>query len=508
MQKSRETWNTHTGMILAMIGTEVGLGNIWRFPYLVGSHGGGSFLIPYLILLLGVALFGMISEWVIGRHTRRDPIGAFERIGFPRGRAVGAWGVAGPFFLYAYYAVITSWVIFFVIASVCRLYYGIDTMEFFLKFLSSPWIFVIHAGVVCITSTILAMGVKRGIERACKFMIPTLFILLILVVIRSLTLPGAAAGVEFFMKPRWEYLIDPATWIAALGQIFFTLSLGMGAMIIYGSYLKDGWGIPRNAIAVALGNTSSSLLAGFAIFPAAFALGMGNAVAGESSIGLTFLVLPELFQKMPAGQFFGGIFFLLLTFGAITSAISIQEPSVAWLDEELGWPRKKSALVTGVILWLLGLPFLINGFVTGGLGDKLALLDKMDVIIGQLALPIYGLISIIAVGWFMKEKGFEEINKNAVLKLGRRGMAWLKYAVPAFVFLLFLITLLQTLQARVSGFPHLIPDTRPVEFIPTGIDLSTILMMLTMCIIIWGGFIYFTCKVLVTERGKENRREG
>ena len=503
MDNKREMWGTHMGMILAMIGTEVGLGNIWRFPYLAGKHGGGSFLIPYIVLLFGVALFGMMSEWVVGRHTRREPIGAFERIKFPFGREVGAWGVAGPFFLYAYYVVITSWVIFFVFASIFRLYYGVNTMEFFLNFLTSPWIFIIHAAVVVITSSILAMGVRKGIERACKFMIPALFILLIIIVVRSLTLPGASAGVEFFMKPRWEYLLDPATWIAALGQIFFTLSLGMGAMIIYGSYLKDSWGIPRNAIAVSLGNTSSSLLAGFAIFPAAFALGMGNEVAGESSIGLTFLVLPELFQKMPAGWFFGGLFFLLLTFGAISSAISIQEPSIAWLDEELGWKRKKSALVTGVILWLLGLPFIINGFVQGGLGDKLALLDKMDVIIGQLALPIYGLVAIIGVGWVMKDKGFNEINKNAVMKIGNWGRNWLKYVVPIFVFLLFLFTLIKTLQDRVAGFPAILPDVQPLKFLPSGIDFSTVIMMLIICTIIWGGFIYFTYKVLLTERDKK-----
>ncbi|MFQ5901854.1 MAG: sodium-dependent transporter [Thermodesulfobacteriota bacterium] len=506
MDGKKEKWGTHVGMMLAMIGTEVGLGNIWRFPYLVGRYGGGSFLIPYLILLLVVALFGMMSEWVIGRHTRKDPMGAFEGIGFPFGREIGAWGVAGPFFLYAYYVVITSWVVFFVIASVFKLYYGVDTMEFFLSFLSSPWIFVIHAGVVVITSAILAMGVKKGIESACKVMIPALFILLIMVVVRSLTLPGAVDGIEFFMKPRWEYLLDPNTWIAALGQVFFTLSLGMGAMIIYGSYLRDRWGIPRNAIAVSLGNTSSSLLAGFAIFPAAFALGMGDTVAGKSSIGLTFLVLPELFQKMPAGWLFGGLFFLLLTFGALTSAISIQEPSIAWLDEELGWHRKKSAVITGIILWFLGLPFIINGFVKGGLGDKLALLDKMDVIIGQLALPVYGMLAIIAVGWVMKGKGFSEINKNARLKLGSWGKPWLKFVVPSFVFLLFLLTFVKTLQDRITNFPKIIPDTKPLAFVPTGIDISTIVMLITMCTMIWGGFIYFTYKALLTERDKEKEK--
>ena len=501
MNKERETWNTHIGMILAMIGTEVGLGNIWRFPYLAGKYGGGAFLIPYLVILFGIGIFAMMAEWVIGRHTRREPLGAFQKIKFPFGRDVGAWGVIGPFFLYAYYIVITSWVIFFVAASFGRLYFGVDTEEFFLKFLSSPWIFVVHILAVTITSFILALGVQRGIEKACQFMIPTLFILLIVVAIRSVTLPGASQGIEFYMRPRWSGLLNPATWIAALGQVFFTLSLGMGAMLIYGSYLKEGWGIPANSIACALGNTSSSILAGFAIFPAAFALGFGQAVSGSQSIGLTFIIFPKIFEKMPAGWLFGGLFFILLTFGALSSAISIQEPSIAWLKDEVGWSRKKSAFLTGLLLWVMGLPFIANGYVKGGLGRKLALLSKMDIIIGQLALPFFGLLCIIAVGWFMKEKGFQEINKNARLKLGKWAKGWIKFVVPAVTILIFLSILIDKLQ-ELGIIRKILPEGSEFQFIPKGIDLSTIIMIIVVCGLIWGGFIFSTIRVIQVEREK------
>ncbi|GAI06565.1 unnamed protein product, partial [marine sediment metagenome] len=183
-----------------------------------------------------------------------------------------------------------------------------------------------------------------------------------------------------------------------------------------------------------------------AIFPAAFALGLGPMVSGKESIGLTFCVLPKVFEQMPIGWFFGGLFFILLAFGALSSAISIQEPSIAWLKDEVGWSRKKGALITGIILWLMGIPFILNGFLAGGLGKKLALLGKMDIVIGQLALPAFGFLSIIAVGWFMGKKGYEEINKGARHKIGRWIMPWLRWVVPIFISLLFFLTLIRVLQ--------------------------------------------------------------
>ena len=354
---------------------------------------------------------------------------------------------------------------------------------------------------VVITSAILAMGVRKGIERACKFMIPALFILLIIVAVRSLTLPGAGVGVEFYMRPRWEGLLNPETWIAALGQVFFTLSLGMGAMMMYGSYLKDEWGIPSNAIAVTLGNTSSSILAGFAIFPAAFALGFGNIVSGNESIGLTFFILPKVFEVMPGGHLFGGIFFILLTFGALSSAISIQEPSIAWFKDEVGWSRPKSAAITGFILWIMGLPFILNGFVTGSLGQKLALLSKMDLIIAQMAIPVFGLLSIIAVGHFMKDKGFRDINKNARMELGNWIKPWIKYVVPAFVFLIFLFNQIKVLQDA-GRIPTIIPE-KTVQFSSIGLTPITYVMIAAILLLFWGGFIYTTIRVLIIERRKE-----
>ena len=505
MNKVRETWKSHWGMIAAMIGTAIGLGNIWRFPYLCGKYGGATFLIPYIILLFGIAVFAMMCEWVLGRHTKRDPLGAFDKIKFPFGRDIGAWGVVGPLFLYSYYIVITSWVLFFVFASFEGLYFGKNTETFFTSFLGSKWIFVFHFLAVCITSGILALGVQKGIERACKIMIPTLFVLLLAVAIRSVTLPGAAEGIEFYMRPRWEGLLSIETWIAALGQVFFTLSLGMGAMLIYGSYMKDEWGIPMNAISVALGNTSASILAGFAIFPAAFALGFGTVVGSAKSIGLTFFVLPKVFEVMPGGHLFGGIFFVLLAFGAISSAISIQEPSIAWLKDEVGWSRKESALFTGLILWIIGLPFVLNGFVKGGLGAKLALLSKMDIIIGQLAIPIFGILAIIAVGYFMKDKGFDEMNKNARVKFSKTWMKfWIKAVVPIFVGLLFVLSLVRILQEN-NVIPKLIPTSEGIAFTSVGITPMTIFMIAFIVIIFWGGFIYSTVKVLTIEKDKKRR---
>lgn len=492
-------------MMMAMIGTAIGLGNIWRFPYLCGKYGGATFLIPYVILLLGVAMFAMMCEWVMGRHTRRDPLGAFDKIKFPFGRDIGAWGIIGPFFLFSYYIVITSWVLFFVFASFEGLYFGGDTQAFFTNFLSSKWIFVVHILSVIITSSILAMGVQKGIERACKIMIPGLFALLIIVAIRSVTLPGAGVGIEFYMRPRWEGLLSPEIWIAALGQVFFTLSLGMGAMLMYGSYLKDEWGIPSNALAVTLGNTSSSILAGFAIFPAAFALGFGHIVSGSESIGLTFFVLPKVFEVMPGGHLFGGLFFVLLTFGAFSSAISIQEPAIAWLKDEVGWSRRKAAAITGFILWIMGLPFILNGFVSGGLGEKLALLSKMDIVIAQMAIPIFGLLSIIAVGHFMKEKGFQELNKNARTKLGNWVKPWIKYVVPTFVFLIFLFSQIKILQDA-GRIPKIIPEAS-LKFTSVGLTPVTYIMLGLICLIFWGGFIYTTVRVLIIEKKKEKAKK-
>lgn len=505
MATKRETWKSHWGMIAAMIGTAIGLGNIWRFPYLCGKYGGATFLIPYVILLFGVAIFAMMCEWVLGRHTKREPLGAFDKIKFPFGRDIGAWGVVGPLFLYSYYIVITSWVIFFVIASFGGLYFGKDTTAYFSSFLGSKWIFLVHFAAVCITSGILAMGVQKGIERACKIMIPALFALLVIVAIRSVTLPGAQEGIEFYMRPRWEGLLIVETWFAALGQVFFTLSLGMGAMLIYGSYMKDEWGIPMNALSVTLGNTSASILAGFAIFPAAFALGFGKIVGGAESIGLTFFVLPKVFEVMPGGHIFGGLFFILLTFGAVSSAISIQEPGIAWIQHEVGWSRPKGAFFTGIILWIMGMPFILNGFVKNGLGAKLALLSKMDTIIGQLAIPVFGIIAIIAVGYFMGNRGFDEMNKNARVKLSKTWIKfWIKAVVPLFVALLFILSLLRILQDN-GAIPSIIPSAKAVEFTSVGITPMTVCMIIFVGVLFWGGFIFTTAKVLIIEKDKKKR---
>lgn len=500
----RETWRTHAGMVSAMLGTAIGLGNVWRFPYLCGKHGGGSFIVPYVILLVGVGIFAMMAEWALGRYTKRDPLGAFERVGFPAGRDVGAWGIIGPFFLNSYYCYVASWVLYYIFASLGGLYFGQDTAAFFTSFLGGKGVFVSHALVVASIVGILALGVQKGIERACKIMIPSLFVLLCVLVVRALTLPGAWKGVVYYMQPRWSETMKLVTWFDALGQIFFTLSLGMGAMLMYGSYLKDHWGIPRNAILCTLGNSSCSILAGFAIFPAAFALGLGLAIQGEQSIGLTFIVLPRLFAKMGGGAFFGALFFVLLLFGAISSALSIQEPMVAWLVDEARWPRGRASVVAGILLWALGLPYLLNGRSSGGIGEKLALMSKMDAVLNNVALPLFSLLCVIAVTWVLGRRGFEEINKNARLRLNRASQLWLKYVVP-----LFILVLLVLLLAQTAGMTARIPALTDKGHVPvdpasiTSVDAATKITITLVLLTVWGGCLWALVSAVVIERRKE-----
>ena len=228
-------------------------------------------------------------------------------------------------------------------------------------------------------------------------------------------------------------------------------------------------------------------------------------IGGSESIGLTFFVLPKVFEAMPGGHLFGGFFFILLAFGAISSAISIQEPAIAWLKDEAGWSRKKGALFTGIILWIMGLPFIFNGFIKGGISQKLALLSKMDIVIGQLAIPLFGIIAIIAVGYFMKNRGFDEMNKNARIKLSHTWLKpWIKAIVPIFVALLFIITLIQILQAN-KVLPQALPTAKDAAFTPIGITPLTIFTIIFICVLFWGGFIYTTIRVLTIEKDKKRR---
>jgi NSS family neurotransmitter:Na+ symporter len=309
-KKQRENWGSRIGFIMAAAGSAVGLGNIWRFPYLAGENGGSAFILIYLVFVLVIGLSIMISEFAVGRRTELAAVGAFKSIN-RNWTFAGVLGVLSAFFIMGFYPVVGGWSLAYVLKSFTGLLSNAAGIgDAFGAFIGNPveplvWMLIFLA----MNLVIVAKGIAGGIEKAGKVLMPTLFVLLVLVAARSLTLPGASAGVDFLFKPDFSK-VTGATFLAALGQAFFSLSLGMGCMITYGSYLNKSENLPQNALIVSVLDTGVALLAGLAIFPALFAFGMEPAVGA----GLVFVVVPQIFAAMGGiGTVFSAIFFVALS---------------------------------------------------------------------------------------------------------------------------------------------------------------------------------------------------
>ncbi len=400
---NREQWGSKIGFILAAAGSAIGLGNIWKFPYLAGENGGGAFVLIYLICIIIMGLPIMIAEIVIGRHTEKDPVGAFKIIaeGSKRWELVGYLGVATGFLILTYYCTVGGWTIGYVIKSVTGAISQMgDTKaaeSAFAEFVQNPYTMVFyHFIFIGITMLIVIGGVKKGIEKWNKILLPMLFIIVLVLIVRSNTLEGSSKGLLFYLKPDFSKITIKVI-IEAMGQCFFSLSLGMGAMITYGSYLKRDQRILNSALQIAGLDTLAAFLAGLAIFPAVFAVGM----TPDKGPGLTFNILPVVFAKMDFGAVFSTLFFLLLLIAAITSNISLLEVVVAYLTDEKGWSRKKAVLVFGILIFLLGIPaslsFGVMKDVTVFFG--LTYFDFMDTLTTTYMLPIGGLFIALCLGW-------------------------------------------------------------------------------------------------------------
>jgi NSS family neurotransmitter:Na+ symporter len=349
-ENGREQWGTRVGFIFAAVGSAVGLGNLWRFPHLTGSNGGAAFLIIYLIIIALIGITIMLSELAIGRATQLNAVGAFKKLS-KKWTFVGVMGVIAGFVILSYYSVIGGWSIGYMVRSLTGVFSG-DTAELFGSFVSNTWEPLIwHAVFMGLTIGIVYNGIKGGIERASKIMIPALFIMLIIIIVRSLTLPGAAEGVAFYLKPDFSK-VTGGTIMAALGQAFFSLSLGMGCMVTYGSYLSKKENLVSSSAIIPISDTLAAFLAGLAILPAVFAFGFDP----SSGPGLMFITLPAVFAQMPLGTFFGFLFFVLVTIAALTSAISLLEVCSAYVIDEWKWSRKKTTLIMGLVIFLLGIP--------------------------------------------------------------------------------------------------------------------------------------------------------
>ncbi len=399
MAGNRGRFGTRLGFVLAAAGSAVGLGNIWKFPYLAGEYGGAVFLVLYLGFVFTIGLSIMLAEFAIGRTTQRNPVGAFKALRGGPWVAVGGMGVFAGFFILSFYSVVGGWTVAYAVKSATGLLATQDVKALgsaFGGFIGDPVEPVVyHALFMALTIAVVARGVDIGIERACRVLMPMLFFLLVVLCVRSLTLPGAGAGIAFFLEPDFSK-INGAMITAALGQAFFSLSLGMGAMITYGSYISHQVNLPRAAFWVTLLDTFIAVMAGFLILPAVFAFGFDP----EAGPGLTFITLPAVFSQIPGGAFFGTLFFVLLAVAALTSAISLIEVVVAYLVDERGISRPRAAAGAGFVIFLLGIPSSLSlgvwsDFTIAGKG----IFDIMDYLASNLMLPAGGIFISLFAGW-------------------------------------------------------------------------------------------------------------
>lgn len=429
----REKWSSKVGLILAAAGSAIGLGNIWRFPYLTGENGGSAFIIIYLacVLLIGVSI--MIAEWSLGRRANLASSGAYKKFN-KSWTFAGSLGVLTAFLILGFYPVVGGWSLAYVFKSVTGLLSSPSIGDEFGKFVGGSvqplvWMLIYMA----INIIIVARGVNKGLERASKIMMPTLFVLFILVAIRSVTLPGAQAGLNFLFKPDWS-AVDGKTFLTALGQAFFSLSLGMGIMVTYGSYIPGDNKIPTSAGIVTLLDTSVALLAGIAIFPALFAFGMEP----EQGAGLVFAVVPAIFAEMgKLGPLFSVIFFTALSLAALTSSMSLLEVVVAYLMDERGLTRKKAVVGTGVILVIMNmLASLSMGLLSDFTIFGVVIFDFFDFITDKIFLAIGGMLVAIFVGWVMKKEDLrDELSNKGTVKFALfEGWYFLiKFVIPVLI---------------------------------------------------------------------------
>jgi len=416
---ARGTWGSRSGFILAAAGSAVGLGNIWGFPTQVGQGGGAAFVLVYLACVFLICAPILIAEIAIGRCARQSPVGSFATL-MPNSAwwLVGSLGVLTGAGILSFYSVIAGWTLAYIwfTASGVFVESSDTTSEFFARFTANgPLGMSLTLVVLSTTAFVLIGGVRSGIERVTKTLMPALLVLLIVLAVRSATLPGAATGLAYYLSADLTRILDINVFNAALGQAFFSLSLGMGAMITYGSYLNRSDGIAMSTIWIVVLDTTIALLAGFIIFPVGFSLEGFD--PGASGPGLIFTVLPSLFATLPGGHLFGAAFFLLLSMAALTSTISLLEVPVAHCVDVRGWSRPKAViLVTGGV-FVLAIPSTLGNGAVDALtlmpGIRLDFLTLMATIWNNFALPIGGLLTALFVGWVWQvDRALDELCAN------------------------------------------------------------------------------------------------
>jgi neurotransmitter:Na+ symporter, NSS family len=435
-------WSNRLAFILAATGSAVGLGNIWKFPYITGMNGGGAFVLVYLLCILCIGLPILMAETMLGRRGRQSPINTMAALAAEAGGAkVWAWvgwmGVLAGFLILSYYSVIAGWALAYVFRAGSGMFTGMNAESInniFASFVSDPErVLAWHSIFMVMTMVVVARGVQHGLEKSVRYMMPSLFLILIVLVMYAGTTGYFVDGLRFMFTPDFSKL----SWngvLIAMGHAFFTLSLGMGAIMMYGSYLPSGTSIAKMSLFIAGADTTVALLAGMAIFPIVFAHGLEP----TSGAGLIFKTLPIAFGQMDAGVLIGTLFFLLLVFAAWSSSISLIEPAVAWLVENHNMTRISASVWLGVSSWLLGMVTILsfNYWEQYKIFGK-TFFDSLDYLTANIMLPLGGLLIAIFAGWVVGVKtSYDEMDN------GKQGYAlWLflvRFVTPVAVILIFL----------------------------------------------------------------------
>jgi NSS family neurotransmitter:Na+ symporter len=439
----RDSFSSKFGVLAALAGSAIGLGNIWRFPYVVGQNGGGAFLLIYVLFIAAIGIPVMMSEFLIGRSAQLNPVGAFKKIApGKKWHLVGMLGVVSVFIIFAFYTVVAGWTLEYVVQSVKWILFpekiGFASMDnaaltqFFSdhyeSFTSGLWRPLLWFAVMMgLTGYIVISGVKNGIEKYAKILMPLFFVLLLILVTKSISLEGGRDGLVFLFKPDFTPIKEAPFRIIleALGQAFFSLSIGMGTLITYGSYIKKKENLASTAVSVVVADTSVAIIAGLAIFPAVFAFG----IAPDEGPELVYKTLPVIFQNMAGGLIWAFMFFLLLCFAALTSTISMLEVIVAYFSEQLNMSRKRATILSMISVGFLGILCIVSSDIFGFFNAS-----------PDLMLPLGGFFIVVFIGWFFsREKTSKELSSDGKYKTGyhRLFIFLVKFVAPLAIAFLF-----------------------------------------------------------------------
>lgn len=434
--KKRSTFSGKLGFVLSAAGASVGLGNIWRFPYLAAKYGGGIFFIIYIALTLTFGYTMIIAETSLGRMTRKSPVGAYQSFGKSRWLSFGGWiNAIIPLLIVPYYSVIGGWVIKYLIEYLMGHAESLAEDGYFGEFISggvsAEICFIIF---MLITVAIIYSGVRNGVERVSKFMMPILVVLAVVIMVYSVTRPGALAGVKYFLIPQPENF-SWMTVVTAMGQMFYSLSIAMGILVTFGSYMKDDVSIEKSTVNVEIFDTAIAVMAGLMIIPAVFSFSGGDAETLQAGPSLMFITIPKVFASMGFGSIVGVLFFFLVLCAALTSSIALTESAVSTFEDELGWGRKKSVVILAGIMFVLGsLSSLGYGPLQGMKILGMACLDFFDFLTNSVMMPIAAIATCFLVTKVIGiDKIDEEMTKeNGTFKRKRIFVFMMRFMCPIF----------------------------------------------------------------------------